>query len=179
MALDRAAFAFAHLDLLLCRYDHIEDPVLHSHGLDTLLEIMANLILVARVAVDHIPGRLSGGFRRTSHPERTGRLSDPARYDWEPERDPEALEDSLSVSAWTAGSPCISGAGSDTLRQALQAKILRPFRPRPVLQPQPPISANGIPRQNSSRAIWGASGDSIMRFLRFLIGMLFDFVLVH
>ncbi len=53
--LDRAARAVAHLDLFFGRHDDVEDLVLHPHRVDALFEVVAHLVLVARVAVDHVP----------------------------------------------------------------------------------------------------------------------------
>ncbi len=59
MAFDRAALAVPDFDLFLGRDDHIEDLVLHAHGLDALLKIVAHLVLITRIAMDNIPGSLS------------------------------------------------------------------------------------------------------------------------
>ena len=56
MALDRAALAFFDLDLFFGGDDDVEDLVLHPHGFDALLEVVADFVFVARIAVNHIPG---------------------------------------------------------------------------------------------------------------------------
>ena len=63
MALDRPALAIFDLNLFLGGDDHIENLILHPHGLDTLLQVVAHLILVTRIAVDHIPGTLFTRFQ--------------------------------------------------------------------------------------------------------------------
>jgi hypothetical protein len=46
----------ADLDLVLRRDDDLEDEVLRVHGLDAVLEVGLDLVLVAGVRVDHVPG---------------------------------------------------------------------------------------------------------------------------
>jgi len=58
MALYGAAFTIFNLDLFLGRDHHIEDLILHPHGLDPLLEVMADLVFIPGIAVDHVPGAL-------------------------------------------------------------------------------------------------------------------------
>src|SRR6185369_7854750 len=55
LLLDRVALALADLDLVLHRDEDLEDLVLHAHRLDAVLEIGLDLVLVARVRVDHVP----------------------------------------------------------------------------------------------------------------------------
>src|SRR6185369_13089493 len=42
-------------DLVLHRDEDLEDLVLHAHRLDAVLEVRLDLVLVARVRVDHVP----------------------------------------------------------------------------------------------------------------------------
>src|SRR4051812_41410527 len=68
LLLNRMALALADLDLVLHRHEDLEDPVVHAHGLDTVLEVGLDLVLVARVGVDDVPallGRLAGLRRRS------------------------------------------------------------------------------------------------------------------
>jgi hypothetical protein len=68
LLLDGMALALADLDLVLHRDEDLEDLVLHAHRLDAVLEVGLDLVLVARVRVDHVPallgglGRLGRGF---------------------------------------------------------------------------------------------------------------------
>ena len=64
MALHRAALAIPDFDLFLGGDDNIEDLVLHAHGLDALFKVMADLVLITRITVDHIPGGPFCRFRR-------------------------------------------------------------------------------------------------------------------
>src|SRR4029079_10492884 len=67
LLLDGVALALADLDLVLHRDEHLEDLVLHAHRLDAVLEVRLDLVLVARVRVDHVPaflGNLRGLGRR-------------------------------------------------------------------------------------------------------------------
>jgi hypothetical protein len=58
-----AALAIPHLDLFLRGHDHVKNLVLHAHCLDALLKVVAHLVLIAGITVDHIPGRpLGDGF---------------------------------------------------------------------------------------------------------------------
>src|SRR5215472_3597614 len=61
--LDMPALAVLDLDLVLHRDEHLEDLVLHVHGLDPLLEVLLDLLLVPGVRVDHVPLRFCGGRR--------------------------------------------------------------------------------------------------------------------
>src|SRR6266849_4591037 len=56
-----AALAVLDLDLVLHRDEHLQDLVLHVHGLDPLLEVLLDLLLVAGVRVDDVPLRLGLG----------------------------------------------------------------------------------------------------------------------
>ena len=71
LLLDGVPLALADLDLVLHRDEDLEDPVLHAHRLDAVLEVRLDLVLVARVRVDDVPallGRLAGlGRRRLGH----------------------------------------------------------------------------------------------------------------
>src|SRR4029078_11719586 len=58
LLLDGVALALADLDLVLHRDEHMEDPILHAHRLDAVLEGRLDLVLVARVRVDHVPALL-------------------------------------------------------------------------------------------------------------------------
>src|SRR5215471_15414336 len=58
--LNVAALAVFDLDLVLHGDEHLEDLVLHVHGLDPLLEVLLHLLLVSGVGVDDVPLRLSG-----------------------------------------------------------------------------------------------------------------------
>ena len=58
LLLDGVALALADLDLVLHRDEDLEDLVLHAHRLDAMLEIGLDLVLVARVRVDHVPALL-------------------------------------------------------------------------------------------------------------------------
>ena len=49
------ALALADLDLVLHRDEDLEDPILHAHRLDAMLEVGLDLVLVAGVRVDHVP----------------------------------------------------------------------------------------------------------------------------
>src|SRR3954470_11749940 len=63
LLLDRHALAAADLYLVLFRHEDLEDLVLHAHRLDAVLEVGLDLLLVARVRVNHVPallGRLLG-----------------------------------------------------------------------------------------------------------------------
>ena len=63
-ALDRPAFTLFYLDLLFCRNDNIEDLILHPHGFNSLLQVVAHFVFVARIAMHHIPGTVIwGGFQ--------------------------------------------------------------------------------------------------------------------
>jgi len=53
--LDVAALAVLDLDLVLHWDEHLQDLVLHVHGLNPLLEVLLDLLLVARVGVHHVP----------------------------------------------------------------------------------------------------------------------------
>ena len=55
LLLDRVALALADLDLVLHGHEDLEDPVLHPHGFDPMLQVRLDLVLVARVRVDHVP----------------------------------------------------------------------------------------------------------------------------
>src|SRR5580658_8400872 len=52
---DRDLLAALELDDVLHRDDDLEDPVLHVAGGDDVGEVGADLVLVARVGVDHVP----------------------------------------------------------------------------------------------------------------------------
>ena len=51
-----AALAVTDLDLFLGGHHHVEDFILHAHGLDALFEIVPHLVFHAGIAVDHVPG---------------------------------------------------------------------------------------------------------------------------
>src|SRR6185369_16713438 len=55
LLLDGVPLALADLDLVLHRHEDLEDLVLHAHRLDAVLEVRLDLVLVARVRVDHVP----------------------------------------------------------------------------------------------------------------------------
>ena len=55
LAVHGLALAVLDLDLLLDRDEDLEDLVLHAHRLDAVLEVGLDLVLVARVGVDHVP----------------------------------------------------------------------------------------------------------------------------
>src|SRR5436190_8056465 len=55
LLLDGVPLALADLDLVLHRDEDLEDLVLHAHRLDPVLEVGLDLVLIARVRVDHIP----------------------------------------------------------------------------------------------------------------------------
>src|SRR5690606_29136873 len=54
-ALDDTALAVFDLNFFLGRNHDIKDFVVHAHRLNTLLDGMAHLVLIAGVAVDHVP----------------------------------------------------------------------------------------------------------------------------
>src|SRR6478609_316805 len=58
LLLDGVPLTLADLDLVLHRDEHLEDLVLHAHRLDAVLEVGLDLVLVARVGVDHVPALL-------------------------------------------------------------------------------------------------------------------------
>ena len=72
MALNRAALAVFDFDLFLGGDDDIKNLVLHPHGFDTLLQVVANLVFIARIAVDHIPGTLVAGAFQDCTPNSSG-----------------------------------------------------------------------------------------------------------
>src|SRR5215207_9401603 len=55
LLLDRMALPLANLDLILHGDEDLEDLVLHAHGLDAVLEVGLDLVLVAGVGVDDVP----------------------------------------------------------------------------------------------------------------------------
>src|SRR4029453_12056949 len=60
LPLDGVPLALADLDLVLHRDEYLEDLVLHTHRLDAVLEVGLDLVLVARIRVDHVPALLWG-----------------------------------------------------------------------------------------------------------------------
>ena len=48
--------AVLDLDLIFNRYDHVEDHVAHVGRVDQALKIGLDLVLVARIRMDYIPG---------------------------------------------------------------------------------------------------------------------------
>ena len=60
LPLHGVSLALADLDLVLHRDEDLEDLVLHAHRLDAVLEVRLDLVLVARVRVDHVPALLQG-----------------------------------------------------------------------------------------------------------------------
>src|SRR5437870_4795083 len=55
LLLHGAALTVFDLDLFLSGNDHLKDLVLDAHGLDAVLEVGLDLVLVARVRVNHVP----------------------------------------------------------------------------------------------------------------------------
>ena len=53
---DDLFLAVLDLDLIFNRYDHIEDHVAHVGRVDQALKIGLDLILIARIRVDDVPG---------------------------------------------------------------------------------------------------------------------------
>src|SRR5919112_2943324 len=55
LLLNGVALTLPDLDLILHRDEHLEDPILHAHRLDAVLEVGLDLVLIARVRVDDVP----------------------------------------------------------------------------------------------------------------------------
>ena len=55
LLLDNDLFAVLELDDILERNDDLEEPLLHVHGLGAGQQVIANLVLVAGLRVDHVP----------------------------------------------------------------------------------------------------------------------------
>ncbi len=60
MAFHGAAFAIPHFDFFLGGHDHVENLVLHAHRFNALFEVVAHLVFVTGIAMNHIPGRSLG-----------------------------------------------------------------------------------------------------------------------